>query len=344
MRTPEELHPSPTSVVRWLAGDRSTAVPATRVRCRLPARFLRQAGYDSRLLRRRENPTHGPLDVLIVQDPRSDDDAEAAHRASALGTSVIVDLSDPMVARSDQARRAVAAATAVTVRHSGLASTIEDSVVFQTDDAVEWTMPSPRVEPRPRPGEPARLAWFGVGRGPSAGTGIDELATLGPILTALARRRRIELVVVTDDRAGAESVLHDRAIPGRAVDWSPWRLRSVLAATHVCLLPAGPAAAARVRSANRAITALVQGVVVVAGAVPAYEALDAGVTFGSWQTNIDLLLADQDTVETRIGRGRDAIRRRFSDQEITRQWLSALSTTLSPELTEIASVGGLEAR
>ena len=183
-----------------------------------------------------------------------------------------------------------------------------------------------------------------MGRGPSAGTGIDELATLGPDLTSLARRRRIELVVVTDDRAGADALLHDRAIPGRSVDWSPWRLRSVLAATHVCLLPAGPTEAARVRSANRAITALVQGVIVVAGPVPAYEALGAGVAFGSWETNIDRLLADQDTVERQVGRGRDAIRRRFSDEEITCQWRSVLHARSAPDLTGTAVVSGPEAR
>jgi hypothetical protein len=316
--------------VRWLVGNRSTGVPATRVRCRLPARLLRQAGLDSRLIRRREDPLNGPPDVLVVQDPRSDDDAEATHRASALGVHVIVDLSDPVRARSGPARRAVEAAAAVTVRHVGLSPLIDHSVVVQTDDAVEWTHPSPRIRPRPRPGEPARLAWFGVGRGPSEGTGIDELATLGPTLAALARRRRIELIVVTDDRGRADALLRDRAIPGRSVDWSPWRLRSVLAATHVCLLPAHPVEVARVRSANRAVTSLVQGVAVVAGPVPAYEALGRGVAFGSWGTNIARLLADQEAFEEQVGLGRDAVRRRFSDVRIVRQWRSIIDRVNDP--------------
>jgi hypothetical protein len=83
--------------------------------------------------------------------------------------------------------------------------------------------------------------------------------------------------------------------------------------------------AVRVRSANRAVTALVQGVPVVAGAVPAYRSLGGGVVAGSWETNIDRLLADQQAVEEQVGQGRDAVRRRFSDTRITGQWRSVIS-------------------
>jgi hypothetical protein len=279
-------------------------------------------GFDSRLTRRREDPTDGPLDVLVVQDPRSDEDAAAARAAFELGATVIVDLSDQALADTAAARRAVTSATAVTVRHLGISRFVDHPLVKQTDDAVEWTYPSPRIRLRPRPGEPARLAWFGVGHGPSPGTGLDELATLGPTLAALARRRRIDLIVVTDDCRDADALLRERRLPGRSVDWSPWRLRSVLAATHLCLLPAGPEEAARVRSANRAVTALVQGVPVVAGAVPAYEALGSGVAFGSWETNIDRLLADQEAVVRQVGHGRDAVRHRFADARVIGQWRS----------------------
>jgi hypothetical protein len=324
--TPDDPRPSsaPAPVVRWLAGNRSTSVPATRVRCRLPARLLRQAGFDSRLTRRREDPTDGPLDVLVVQDPRSEDDVAVARAASQLGATVIVDLSDQALADTDVARGAVTAATAVTVRQLGIARLVDHPLVRQTDDAVEWAYPSPPIPPRPQQGEPARLTWFGVARGPSEGTGLDELATLAAPLAALARRRRIDLVLVTDDCRRADALLHERRLPGRSVDWSPWRLRSVLATSHVCLLPTGPEDAARVRSANRAVTALVQGVPVVAGAVPAYEALGPGVAFGSWETNIDRLLADQDLVERQVGRGREAVRRRFADARIIGQWRSLL--------------------
>ncbi|MEL7208892.1 MAG: hypothetical protein AAGK32_11805 [Actinomycetota bacterium] len=190
-------------------------------------------------------------------------------------------------------------------------------------DAVEWAHPSPPIAARPGPGEPARLVWFGRGRGTTPGTGIDELHALADMLDDLAGRRRTELVLVTEDRCRAHELLARRAAHGRVVDWSPWRLRSVLAAAHVALLPAAPGTA-RLRAPSRAITALVHGVPVVAGAVPSYEALGAGIAFGSWATNIDRLLADQATVETAVGRGRDAIRARYDDASVTARWADAL--------------------
>ena len=103
------VHDDPTflltdAAIRWLPGNRSTSIHATRVRCRLPARLLRAAGIDSRLVRRREDPMGGPIDVLVIQDPTSVEHAEVAHAAAITGTTVILDLSDPATARSDISR------------------------------------------------------------------------------------------------------------------------------------------------------------------------------------------------------------------------------------------------
>jgi hypothetical protein len=106
----------------------------------------------------------------------------------------------------------------------------------------------------------------------------------------------------------------------------------------VCVLPAPTRDIALVRSANRAVTALVQGVPVVADPVPSYEALGAGVTVGSWATRIERLLADQPTAEQQVGAGRDAIRRRFADDRIVAQWLDVLDRA-RPAVRELDGIG-----
>ena len=337
------VHDDPTLpmsdlAIRWLPGRRSTAVHGTRVRCRLPARLLRQSGLDARLLRRREHPLGGPVDVLVLQDPSSAEHVEIARAAAITGTTVVVDLSDPGAACSDIGRAVAAHASTVTVPSPGLGKIVEHPRVAFVDDAVEWAHPSPPVSARPRPGEPARIVWFGRSVGTSAGTGLSELASIQTALREMAGRRRLELVLVTDDRTGAEAFLRSGPIPGRWVDWSPWRLRSVLSAAHVCVLPAGSPEIALRRSANRAITAIVQGVPVVADPVPSYEALGAGVSFGSWTSHIERLLADQPTAEQQVGAGRDAIRRRFADDRIVGQWSTAIAAARH-HADELSGVG-----
>ena len=125
-------------------------------------------------------------------------------------------------------------------------------------------------------GEPVRITWFGIGDNPYFPVGVRDLAAFGGALEAFSRDRRCELRILTNMRALSPSglaMLRRLPLPYSIEEWTPQRERDDLLKSHVCFLPVNGQPFSRVKSLNRAITALTAGCQVLSAGFPLYDGI-----------------------------------------------------------------------
>lgn len=122
-----------------------------------------------------------------------------------------------------------------------------------------------------------RVLWFGIGDNPYFPVGIHDLVAFGGELTGLSRMGwSAELTILTNTRALSVDGLNQirrLPLPVTIEEWSPEREQSELMQSHVSFLPVNGQQFSRMKSLNRAATALVAGCQVLSCGYPLYEDL-----------------------------------------------------------------------
>lgn len=178
--------------------------------------------------------------------------------------------------------------------------------------------PVPLDVPRARPGhfaDPVRIGWIG---GPG---NLDALARLASPLRALARRRRIVLVVISEARLELEGV---------ATEHVPWELvgqEQVLASLDIGVMPLEDSPWARGKCAYKLLQYMAAGLPVVASPVGMNCELVAdgrngllAATPHDWETALERLLADVE-LAGKLGRaGRETVAATFGYPTQAARW------------------------
>jgi hypothetical protein len=124
-----------------------------------------------------------------------------------------------------------------------------------------------------------RVLWFGIGDNPYFPVGLRDLAAFGSEISGICRDgRSVSLRILTNARAlTAEGLgmLRRLAVPYTIEEWTAERERDELRSAHVCFLPVNGQPFSRVKSLNRAVTALSSACQVLAAGFPLYEPLGA---------------------------------------------------------------------
>ena len=122
-----------------------------------------------------------------------------------------------------------------------------------------------------------RILWFGIGDNPFFPVGLRDLSAFGHQLAAFrAPGSAVSLRILTNTRAltadGLAS-LRRLPVPYTIEEWTPDRERSELRQADVCFIPVNAQPFSRVKSLNRAISALAEGCQVLSAGFPLYDAL-----------------------------------------------------------------------
>ena len=122
------------------------------------------------------------------------------------------------------------------------------------------------------------VAWFGIGDNPSYPVGLTDLAAFGSEIDRLrGHGYQIELEILTNQRAmTADNLaqLKRLATPYRIDEWSEAAEAELLSRSLLAFLPVNAQPFSRVKSLNRAVTALTSGTQVFSVGFPLYAALD----------------------------------------------------------------------
>ena len=139
-------------------------------------------------------------------------------------------------------------------------------------------------------GAPLQIAWFGIGDNPYFPVGLRDLSAYGGWLKGF-RGQGAELHILTNVRAlnaTGLAMLRRLPLPVTVEEWTAQREREALLKSHVCFIPVNSQPFSKVKSLNRAITALAAGCQVLSAGFPLYEEIGAFVYRSAEALNGDL--------------------------------------------------------
>ena len=138
-----------------------------------------------------------------------------------------------------------------------------------------------------------RVLWFGIGDNPYFPVGLRDLSAYGHLLRAFNDAgARAELRILTNTRAlTAEGLGSLRRLPlvYTIEEWTPDREADELRTADLCFLPVNAQGFSRVKSLNRAVTALTAGCQVLSAGFPLYDELGPFVYRSAPELRDDLL-------------------------------------------------------
>ena len=136
------------------------------------------------------------------------------------------------------------------------------------------------------------VAWFGIGDNPNFSVGLSDLAAFGSEVDRLRGfGYDVHLEVLTNRRSMTPdnlAALGRLATPYTLEEWDEEREHEQLSRSLLCFLPVNARSFSRVKSLNRAITALTAGVQVLSVGYPLYEPLAPFIYRGPRQFLRDL--------------------------------------------------------
>jgi SAM-dependent methyltransferase len=310
---------------------------STRYRVVIPAQQLTRLGHQVQAV---SLPADGDIsavrdaqcDVLVVSKSLS---AASGHLAAAMksrGVRIVADFCDDHFEHADlgpQYRDLARVADVLVASTDSMAQALRrhtgrESIVIT--DPVE----GPRGVPSFRPGLPAlRMTWFGHP------TNLDGLVARLDQLQALARRMPVRLEIVTSPLPEVASLASDVArSAGIEVAIVPWSIEATwksLKEADAVWIPVAEAHRKEVKSPNRLLEAVWAGRLVVADAIPAYEAFADILPVGQGLAEpMAKALADPQAVEEALRAAQRRIAREHSGYQCGRRWARALGDSRDP--------------
>jgi hypothetical protein len=171
-----------------------------------------------------------------------------------------------------------------------------------------------------------RILWFGSHGSPNATAGMEDLRRIRQHLSAAARQRACELVVVSNKRETFENLRAKLDLPSRYRDWDERAFAEELAQADLVVVPVTANDFTLCKSNNRVATALWHGVPVLADRIPAYDELENFAVLDDWDAGFGAALAGDRALTERTEAGRDYVRAHFNGPVIARAWRGAIET------------------
>lgn len=317
--------------IGWIPFSSDLRIASARLRCALPARYLADAGWDSKLVDRRD--PYG-YDVVVFQKAYDEDSLALASRLSAGGTRLVFDLCDnhfynpgasPVLEeRAERLRRMLDLADAVTVSTEQLRELVPERDPTVVDDALdELEAPSrPRMAlaARLRPRRELRLVWFGNAGMETPSFGLPHLRGVIPVLEELRLATPLLLTVISNSKAAYRNVLRDAGFPHRYREWNVRRFPRDFCSNDICIVPIGRNPFTVCKTANRVALSLRLGVPVIADPIPSLDELAPYILLGSWCENLSRYASDRTLRASHAREGRRYVDATYTPERVVAQW------------------------
>jgi hypothetical protein len=168
------------------------------------------------------------------------------------------------------------------------------------------------------------ILWFGNHGADHASFGITDLLLVKDALELAAKRHRVRLVVCSNNRKKFDALIKPMNLTTEYVEWSQKALSSELARADVVIIPNSLDDFSVCKSANRSVSALLQGVPVVATSTPALERISAFIYTGNFTENLLLVLGGHDAAKARAKAAIETITKEYGDNAIADLWLKLI--------------------
>ena len=324
----------PTARIAWKPlGDEK--MPGSRLRAYLPARHLREAGWNTEIFDDRKAETY---DLVIFQKIYQRDTIALAERLKKRGTKLVFDLCDNHFYNPDgnptlheRAQRLYAMINmmdAVSVSTFELSKLIAGKTVEVIDDPIDYQRVTPWLDLRlkaerllnPERRSRVKFVWHGTAGLPSPPTGLINIQRVLPYLQDLNRTVPLSLTVISNSRELFEKYASGADFPVRYVDWDLTTFAYNLKQNDVCIIPISTNPFTICKTNNRLVSSLLFGLPVVADPIPSYQEFSQCVLFGNWTDNLRTYATDPKLRRMHVRKAQQYIRSKYTPSRVVTQW------------------------
>jgi glycosyltransferase involved in cell wall biosynthesis len=176
-------------------------------------------------------------------------------------------------------------------------------------------------------GDEPRVIWFGNVGSTTPRFGLINLLDASDQLVAAHERTPFRLLILTGDPGEHRARLEALPFQTRFARWHRRAAFRHLPGSAAALVPFAHDDFNRVKSANRAVLALSQGVPVVAARIPSLEPLADCIELDDFDAGLSRYLADPAHAHEHVARAGEVIERVYSGAAVARAWAAALAVT-----------------
>lgn len=340
-----DLHPA------WFATDYDPGIASIRLRCLQVLEELPRLGIPAERFREQDLDRYTAVVFSKAYDARA---LGLATTLASRGKKVCFDICDNhffgaegsavLIDRKNRLERMLGLAHHVTVSTPVLRSQIAEA--FPGTAAKMSVIPDPldrlATTPSPDPGPASRvhlwrlrrflashqprlkLIWFGNHGVPHADGGMADLHRVREPIEAAHRSLPLTLTVVSNSYRKYRSVRAGWKVPTLYLPWNRDSFWTVLRMHDVAILPITRNPFTEAKTINRAATALLADLGVVADAIPGYEELRPHIFLDDWTEGLRRYAEHRASEGPRIQAARDQLMERYSTPTIAAQWRDLL--------------------
>ena len=330
--------------VAFHAHDYSAECASNRLRMFKPMQALRDMGFVV--------DCHDPAlaienyDCIVLSRGFSKQALDVALAARSAHRPVIVDMCDNLFAlaenfgfrgRCDRLRELIGIADIVTAPTAKMASQLQAHVPLArgrfrvVPDALE-IMPGDVTDPRRLAGldrfhrrhdGALHCVWYGSSAGKLSGfahldQALDELALF-------STTHPVTLTVISDNRLRYWLARRNWRVPTHYLPFRTGNFAAALARHAVAIIPVGQNGYTKGKSINRAATAVMAGLGVVADPLDSYEELRPWVALGDWQAGLARYVARPPASDPDLVAARQHLERRYGHEAVGMRWAHVIA-------------------
>ncbi len=338
----------------WWPHTTNRSVASYRLRCLQIIQHMNKLGVEAGLYR-----SSDPPDVLVLSKRY---DAKSLKHAQALrlkhGTRLVLDLCDnhffaesgssSWKQRVENLREAARSVDRVVACSTALAEVVHAEVKGKVRVSVIEDAAEPPFTPSPSsrmlhplaefqlarfcswmdglqvlPGR--RLVWFGNHGNDYSDGGMAGLNAIQGKLQDAHRDSPTSLTIISNNRRKFHEIFRSWSMPVRYLAWHPQTFSRVLAMHDTALIPIARNPFTICKTNNRAATAFLHGLAVIADTIPSYEPLGDCIVLDDWDCGLQNLLRDPQYRRACALHGQERIKTGWSLERVVRQWQDTLS-------------------
>jgi glycosyltransferase involved in cell wall biosynthesis len=329
-------------------------IASVRLRCLLPSRYLRAAGWASELLDTRDAHAY---DVVVFQKIYDDEAIELARSLRYRGVRTVFDLCDnhlyipvdrpELAERAARLRRMLECVDVVSVASEPLRELIPEYEALVVDDVLDEfevtrTLRMRSLLDRVGKARSLDLVWFGNAGEASPSFGLAHLPKIVPALNELHRSRSLRLTVMSNSPEACGSALANARFPSRYVEWRYESFPRLFAQNDICVIPIELNPFSVCKTANRIALSLRLGVPVVADRIPSFDDFADFVLFDRWPENVSQYAESRALRRMHVDAGRRYVAARYTPERAVAQWSAVLERALSTDSHDTLRPPGMQ--
>lgn len=172
-----------------------------------------------------------------------------------------------------------------------------------------------------------KIVWFGNAGSQDQGFGLCDLHNRLPWLRNLARKKPIELTIISNSKALYKTYFgQEMVFPINYIAWNNRSYKYFLKMHDVCIIPITKNPFTVCKTNNRIALALSMGLPVVGDAIPSYHEFSEYCILDDWEAASKAITFDMPSLKKQAKKGKEYTSQHYSNENLKKIWLETLSS------------------